>query len=597
MKNLRTGMLICILLLATSLTAVSGQGEPTLSINNILVTPQPEDLSYGVKSYVSVLDGAGVPIKNLTEKDFSVIEDSVPMKIDSLSIANDPISLVVVMDTSGSMAGQSIKSAKEAANTLLLGLGNEDQVAILSFNNQVDTVQDFTKDRQSAGQQLAKLEAVASSGTCLYDAAYQAVQNAATLPPGRRAVILLTDGVDETPAGKACSTYTIDDVIRTATGGVSPIPIFTLGIGTRADQQSLQRLASLTGGYFQYASTSNQLGTIFKTLSDQLKSQYLVEYSTTSGQGNHTVVIEAKTPDGTAKGSRNFIIPAMPSEILIKYPAEGESISGNQTIEAALSGLTNDVKKVVFFVGGQEVGQVEAAPYELDFEFNSTFAGNTTVEVVAQGEDGKEIAKKVIQVNVITPTESAPTLPLPKSVSPTYLIGGGAGLLLIAIVVVVVVLLRKRKPKVDDFESYGTLEVTFSDDAAFIGKKFEIQQKTTRLGKLVSDNDISFPSDSPVSKHHAIIEAKGGDLYLQEVSQGTTYGTYVQDKKIGSSPVMLRNNDEIRLGNRMKLKVSISGSSGGGTVDNLLVPVMKDKTIDHQLPPKEQYDPLKTQDS
>ena len=265
------------------------------------------------------------------------------------------------------------------------------------------------------------------------------------------------------------------------------------------------------------------------------------------------MVIEAKTPDGTAKGSRNFIIPAMPSEILIKYPTEGESISGKQTMEAVLSGLTNDVKKVVFFVGGQEVGQVEAAPYKLDFEFNSTFAGNTTVEVVAQGEDGKEIAKKVIQVNVITPTESAPSLPLPKNVSPTYLIGGGAGLLLIAIVVVVVVLLRKRKPKVDGFESiYGTLEVTFSDDAAFIGKKFEIQQKTTRLGKLVSDNDISFPSDSPVSKHHAIIEAKGGDLYIQEVSQGTTYGTYVQDKKIGSSPVMLRNNDEIRLGNRLK---------------------------------------------
>ena len=597
MKNLRIGMLICILLLATSLTVVSGQGEPTLSINNILVTPKPEDLSYGVKTYVSVLDGAGIPIKNLTEKDFSVIEDSVPMKIDSISQANDPISLVVVMDTSGSMAGQSIKSAKEAANTLLLGLGNEDQVAILSFNNQVDPVQDFTKDRQAAGQQLAKLEAVASSGTCLYDAAYQAVQNAAALPPGRRAVILLTDGVDETPAGKACSTYTIDDVIRTATGGVSPIPIFTLGMGTRADQQSLQRLASLTGGYFQYASTSNQLGTIFKTLSDQLKSQYLIEYSTTSGQGNHTVVIEAKTPDGTAKGSRNFIIPAMPSEILIKYPAEGESISGKQTISAALSGLTNDVKKVVFFVGGQEVGQVEAAPYELDFEFNSTFAGNTTVEVVAQGEDGKEIAKKLIQVNVITPTESAPSLPLPKSVSPTYLIGGGAGLLLIAIVVVVVILLRKRKPKVDDFESYGTLEVTFSDDAAFIGKKFEIQQKTTRLGKLVSDNDISFPSDSPVSKHHAIIEAKGSDLYIQEVSQGTTYGTYVQDKKIGSSPVMLRSNDVIQLGNRLKLKVTISGSAGGGTVDNLVIPVNKDKTIDHQLPPKEKYDPLKTQDS
>ena len=48
MKIFRSAMLMCILFLATFMTAVSGQGEPTLSINNILVTPKPEDLSYGV---------------------------------------------------------------------------------------------------------------------------------------------------------------------------------------------------------------------------------------------------------------------------------------------------------------------------------------------------------------------------------------------------------------------------------------------------------------------------------------------------------------------------------------------------------------------
>jgi VWFA-related protein len=613
MKKLFLRICVCIFLLALTSTIVNAQSSLNLIINNILVAPKPENVSYEVKAYLSVLDSTGVPVTDLKADNFSVIEDSHPMTVETVTQANDPISVIMALDTSGSMVGSAVKSAKDAANSLLLGMSSDDQVSILSFNSTVKPVIDFTKDRQSAGQQLSLLDATPGSGTCLYNAAYQAVQNVAALPPGRRAVILFTDGVDDNGSGKPCSTYTIDDVIHLATGGSSPIPIYTLGMGNHVDQQSLQRLASLTGGRFQYAPSSDQLGAIFKNLSDLLKSQYLLTYSTTSAQGSHTVVITATTSEGTAKDTRNFISPAMPAGIMIKSPNDGQSISGKQVISAVLIGDTTGIQQVVFYVGGKEVGQATVSPYDLNFDFTSNFSGNTSIDVVAQGASGEIIAKQTINVNVIAPTTvpgATPTIssvPAASTTSKTttttpfhipslYLMVGGIGLLVVIIVVAIIFVVRKRKSKGKGNDSgIGSLEVIFSDDKMFLGKKFEIVQPITKLGKLITDNDISFPSDSPVSKHHAIIEKKGRDLYIREVPQGTTYGTYVMGSKVGTTPVQLNNNDEIRLGNRLKLKLKLLNASGEQTLDNFVIQG-EDKTIDHIPSPKESFNPFDTQD-
>lgn len=589
--------------------SVGAQETSSLIINNILVKPKPENVSYEVQVYISVLDSAKVPIKDLKVENFTVIEDSNSMSIESLTTANDPISFVMALDTSGSMNGAAIKSAKDAVNSFLLGMDNEDQVGILTFNTNIQPVIDFTKDRQQAGQQLSLVQAVPNSGTCLYNAAYQAVQNVASLPPGRRAVILLTDGVDELPGGGACSTYTIDDVIDLATSGNSIIPIFALGVGNRVDQQSLQRLALLTGGRFQYAPNSDQLGTIFKNLSDQLKSQYLLTYDTTSAQGSHTVVVQVTTLAVGAKDTRNFITPAMPAGILIKSPTDGEAISGQQKISAALTGSATGVEKIVFYVGGTEVGQAATPPYDLDFEFTSTFVGNTTIEVVAQDANGKTIAKQSIVVNVTTPENITGTTPSPSvtsSVQTTteltsfdnYYVFGGIGLLTLIIVGIIVYVVRKQKSTDSTANSsLGTLEVIFSDDSMFIGRKFEIELPHTRLGRLIDGNDISFPSDDPVSRYHAVIDKKGENLYISEVTvpKPAKYGTYLNEIKLGGTE-LLHDKDEIRLGNRLKLRVNLSNQSTTETDDNLKIPKELIETMDFSRPRKENTDPYGTQD-
>ena len=69
-----------------------------------------------------------------------------------------------------------------------------DKVAVISFNSTIKTLIDFTSEHGSATQQIRAMDAEPNSGTCLYDAAYKAVQMSAGLPKGRRAIILLTDG-------------------------------------------------------------------------------------------------------------------------------------------------------------------------------------------------------------------------------------------------------------------------------------------------------------------------------------------------------------------------------------------------------------------
>jgi hypothetical protein len=103
----------------------------------------------------------------------------------------------------------------------------------------------------------------------------------------------------------------------------------------------------------------------------------------------------------------------------------------------------------------------------------------------------------------------------------------------------------------------GLLVVLQSDDPAMIGLHFEITKPETRLGRS-ADNDVVFAKDGPVSRFHAVIEARDGKLFLREaVSRDEngnpklpTFGTFLNIFKIGAQPVLLRHHDKIRLGKR-----------------------------------------------
>jgi len=568
-------------------------------------TPSEESISYDVTAYVSVADSTGNPIKDLKPEDFTLAEDSQLVTVLSADLATDaPINLVLLLDTSGSMSGPGIAAAKNAASNFIAGLGRDDRVALVTFDNDIKTRIDFTTDHQAARQELNLVDATRNAGTCLYDAAYQAVQMTATVPSGRRAVVLFTDGVDETPAGTPCSVHDADDVVELANESGTRAPIYTIGMGSKVDQKTLQRLAADTGGRFLFSSDSNQLDAIFIRLSDTLRSQYAIKYSSTAGPGSHTLAVTAKYLSAQDTDTRGFLLPNFPLRLTFVEPAEGEEVSGTTTLRVDTFGQGETIESVVFQINGTTVATVTTTPYSAQVDFTTYPEGDLTIDAVALGAGGIELARVSRSVAVRAGTAEPTPGPAGGGEGGGWLsdyliyIIGGVILLGVAIVFIVMAIARKRReeqrnrewdekvggltaPTVEEMsggsdrtmdswemspDALAMLTVTSSDDSTMIGQRFEITKRRTTLGRK-ADNDIIFPKDSPVSRHHALIEEKNGGLFFSEIAdtdektgqpKRPTYGTFVNGSDVGAQAILLQTGDEIRLGKRVSLKFEAS---------------------------------------
>ncbi|MFZ5903224.1 MAG: VWA domain-containing protein [Chloroflexota bacterium] len=583
---------------------VGGQAALAQSSIDVVVhyvegVPSEDRVAYDVTAYVSVADSTGNPIKDFTADAFTLAEDSQQVTVLSADLATDaPISLILLLDTSGSMVGSGITAAKAAASNFIAGLGADDRVAVVTFDNTVQTRIDFTTDHRAARDEVSLIDATRGAGTCLYDAAYQAVQMTATVPSGRRAVVLFTDGVDEKPGGGVCSVHDSDDVIDIANEPGTRAPIYTLGMGSKVDQKNLQLLAQDTGGRFLYSPDSTQLDAIFIRLSDTLRSQYAIKYSSTAGPGSHTLAVTAKYLSAQDTDTRGFLLPNFPLRLTFVEPKEGEEVSGMTTVKVETFGQGETIESVIFQIDGTTVATVDATPYEAQVDFSGYAAGELTIDAIAQGAGGIELARasQTVTVLAVTTTQAPVGGGDEGGGIADYVIYIVGGITLIGAVVffVVMAIVRKRREHqrdlewerkvvglgeapieegipgsdrtMDSFEmspdALGRLTVIASDDPSMIGQHFEITNTRTTLGRK-ADNDIIFPKDSPVSRHHAVIEEKSGGLFLSQVTETDektgqpkppTFGTFVNENEVGKDSILLQGGDEIRLGKRVRLK-------------------------------------------
>jgi pSer/pThr/pTyr-binding forkhead associated (FHA) protein len=124
----------------------------------------------------------------------------------------------------------------------------------------------------------------------------------------------------------------------------------------------------------------------------------------------------------------------------------------------------------------------------------------------------------------------------------------------------------------------GVLVILQSDDPAMLHRRIEITKSVTTLGRK-ADNDVIFAKDSPVSRHHAVIEERSGQLFLSEVlatdesghTKPPAYGTFINGKRVEDS-TPLRDGDKIQLGKRVQIQfeaVKPSAGEGEQTVDQL----------------------------
>ncbi|HTY39226.1 MAG TPA: VWA domain-containing protein [Bacteroidota bacterium] len=237
-----------------------------------------------IKSYVSANTLAGVSITGLTTSNFAVKEDGVsqtPITVTPVGTGGSSISVMLTIDKSGSMAGQPLTDARTAATTFTSLLQTGDKAGVISFDDVITVVQGFTSDKTVLANAINSI--VSGNSTAIYDALYESV-NQTRLQSGRKAIILMTDGIDN------ASTHALSAAIAYA--NQYSIPVFTIGLGITSGSSGesvLQQIATQTGGAYYAAPTSADLSRIYQSISQQLANQYLITYTTSNSARNGTV--------------------------------------------------------------------------------------------------------------------------------------------------------------------------------------------------------------------------------------------------------------------------------------------------------------------
>ena len=307
--------------------SVSAQEIPpdSIRINFTEVSEDEKALSLGV--YFTLMNsGSGQPVTDarIQSVELTQLDNNVHTPA-SFKPADTPFYIVLLLDASGSMqrAAQDMrKAASEALNDAPKGA----QFAVVKFDQEIEVLHDFSNDPTAVTRSIEKVVPEEGKGTCLYDATYTAIEMLAKTPPGRRTVILFTDGKDELSNGKPCSEHSYDEVVDFANKSEMHVPINTIGLSgsqSAINATELNAMASNTGG-FSAIGSQGTLSSMFKQIIDALNSQWLAQADLFPLKGTHDAAIRVTLDDGKTisaafnfTASKDYATPPAPVQVKV----------------------------------------------------------------------------------------------------------------------------------------------------------------------------------------------------------------------------------------------------------------------------------------
>jgi len=363
-RRSKFGLLVCAaFVLLGSAPLLSQQQGPTISVNVKLVT-----------MFATVRDKRGALIRNLTKDDFALEQDGHPQTITYFAPDSDlPLTLGLLVDTSMSQR-RVLDQERDASHAFLDHLLREDKdkAFVIHFDHEVELLQDLTSSRQKLEASLDQLgrprfsqtsgggssgggdpdsggsggggrgsHGYGGGGTLLYDAVYLASDELMKKQQGRKALIILSDGVDHG------SKETLRDAIETAErsdtlvysilfadqqgygngGGYGGGHMGGGGMGGggmgggghhRYPQESrpdgkkiLQQLSKQTGGRFFEVTKKETIDQIYAEIDEELRNQYALGYTpvkTDADVGYHKIQLTTKQKDATVQTREGFYI-------------------------------------------------------------------------------------------------------------------------------------------------------------------------------------------------------------------------------------------------------------------------------------------------
>ena len=431
-KNKRkfgTFCLTLVLLLSVSLVSaqqalslqiedIDGQAYPSLAFN---ITPSNE---------------FGVPQTDLSQDSFTVSDDVGPLEeitIEEFVDDSQPISIMLVLDASGSIVRSgALPTIRDAALGLVQNNGAlqpSDELGVLFFNvdENENRVALFPEDDPREIKPTLDGGALTNfintfdttddqAGTPLYDAIYRAVQvSEDTMNPSRRAIIVMTDGIDEGRLDGEPGSLEANQPLVIAEAVQKRIPIFTIGLGEGVNAIDLRLLASSTGGESKIQQAPEDLQVLFQQIAQQLKTKYRItgEARVQPDGKEHTLTVDVQTTIDSSTATAPFTAE-YPIEPIIEasYFANNNSLLNENQLQNGVSGTIdlqlelfsrNNVDRVEYVLGEEIIGMATEAPWLLewrtqDLEPNETY--ELLINVFTEGNEDVPASSRILQIPV-----------------------------------------------------------------------------------------------------------------------------------------------------------------------------------------------------
>jgi len=288
-----------------------------------------------VSIYATVTDAAGRLVPDLTKNDFTVKDNGRKQPIAAFSNEPQPISVVVLLDCSGSMAGH-LDTVRDGAKAFLTQMRPDDRARLGTFAGEIRLIPEvFTSDRERLLTLVRETDLPPGTGSPIWTAIDRSI-TALREERGRRVVLLFTDGINNPSPGQVVTDLKdiiwrarFNDVMVYAIGFTDSGergPYFALpgrnprgvggsygwgGNGSSAEEKearkSLQELASQTGGGFFEMNGLDRLGQVFARVAEELHRQYWIGIkATTLDDTMHKLEVSVSRRDLTVRARKSY---------------------------------------------------------------------------------------------------------------------------------------------------------------------------------------------------------------------------------------------------------------------------------------------------
>jgi len=262
----------------------------------------------------TVKNKAGQIMADLKKDDFEVREDGTVKKLTVFGRDEFPLNVALVLDLSDSI-GPFLGPLRDAANTALAALKSEDAVALFTFSTEAQLSLPFTKDKTKIADQINTFHA--GGATNINDGIFDAAKYfLATMPQGRRVVILISDDVGTTAGGEGTRDIVTEMIAADATlynlkvPGDNPASL-RLAIGLIPGLVDIRKVTEETGGEIFDVQNMASLDSTFQALIGRIKTRYTLGYYTSAnGAEGKPHKLEVRLASSFGKKGRDYIILA-----------------------------------------------------------------------------------------------------------------------------------------------------------------------------------------------------------------------------------------------------------------------------------------------